>query len=177
MLLFPTSGLSGKAAPASSAGRALVWLGLMAFPRFGLTWWQLCSLPPGAAHGLLSPGEASVRTAVASPLSFPISPKATEGETVGGYHRLKGRVRKLREIVKDRESWSAAVHGAARSRTRLGDCATAQAHTRRKYLCVRAGLHPSSNCISPPTRIAHIQNPLCEASPSSKFNNKMKTFY
>ena len=86
-----------------------------------------------------------MRTAAASPLSFPISPKATEGETVGGYHRLKGRVRKLREIVKDRESWSAAVPGAARSRTGLGDCATAQAHTRRKYLCVKAGLHPSSN--------------------------------
>ena len=28
---------------------------------------------------------------------------------------------KLREIVKDREAWRAAVHGAARSQTQLSD--------------------------------------------------------
>ena len=28
---------------------------------------------------------------------------------------------KLREIVKDREAWSAAVHGVTKSRTRLSD--------------------------------------------------------
>ena len=28
---------------------------------------------------------------------------------------------KLREIVKDREGWSAAVHGVAKNRTRLSD--------------------------------------------------------
>ena len=28
---------------------------------------------------------------------------------------------KLREIVKDREAWRAAVHGIAKSRTRLSD--------------------------------------------------------
>ena len=31
---------------------------------------------------------------------------------------------KLREIVKDREAWSAAVHGVRKSRTRLSDWAT-----------------------------------------------------
>ena len=28
---------------------------------------------------------------------------------------------KLREMVKDRQAWQAAVHGAAKSRTQLGD--------------------------------------------------------
>ena len=30
-------------------------------------------------------------------------------------------VSKLREIVKDREAWCAAVHGVTKSQTRLGD--------------------------------------------------------
>lgn len=32
-----------------------------------------------------------MRTAAASPLSFPVSSNATEGEMVGGYHRPNGR--------------------------------------------------------------------------------------
>ena len=31
-----------------------------------------------------------------------------------------------REIVKDGEAWHAAVHGVAKSRTRLSDCTTAK---------------------------------------------------
>ena len=31
---------------------------------------------------------------------------------------------KLREMVKDREAWSAVVHGVAKNQTRLSDCTT-----------------------------------------------------
>ena len=41
---------------------------------------------------------------------------------VGWHHHLNAQsLSKLREIVKDREAWSAAVHGAAKSWTRLSD--------------------------------------------------------
>ena len=35
---------------------------------------------------------------------------------------------KLRELVKEREAWHAAVHGVAKSRTRLSDSTTAAKH-------------------------------------------------
>ena len=41
----------------------------------------------------------------------------TEDETVGWHVSLS----KLREIVKDREKWHAAVHGFTKSWTRLSD--------------------------------------------------------
>ena len=41
---------------------------------------------------------------------------------VGWHHRLDGHdLCKLRETVKDRESWRAVVHGVAKSRTKLSE--------------------------------------------------------
>ena len=40
----------------------------------------------------------------------------------GWHHRLDGReLSGLRELVMDREAWRAAIHGVAKSRTRLSD--------------------------------------------------------
>ena len=41
---------------------------------------------------------------------------------VGWYHRLnEHEFEQLQEIVKDRETWRAAVHGVAESQTQLSD--------------------------------------------------------
>ena len=46
----------------------------------------------------------------------------TEDEMVGWHHQLdEPNLSKLRKLVMDRESWSAAVHGVAKSQTQLSD--------------------------------------------------------
>ena len=45
----------------------------------------------------------------------------TEDEMAGWHHRLYGREFELRELVMYREAWRAAIHGVAKSRTRLSD--------------------------------------------------------
>ena len=46
----------------------------------------------------------------------------TEDEMVGWNHGLRGHeFDKLREIVKDRDAWRAAVHGVAKSLIQLSD--------------------------------------------------------
>ena len=46
----------------------------------------------------------------------------TEDEMVGWHHGLDGlSLSELRELVMDREAWRAAIHGVAKSQTRLSD--------------------------------------------------------
>ena len=46
----------------------------------------------------------------------------TEDEMIGWYHNaMDMSLSRLQELVMDRDAWRAAVHGAAKSQTRLSD--------------------------------------------------------
>ena len=45
----------------------------------------------------------------------------TEDEMAGWHHSMHMCLSELRELVMDREAWCAAIHGVAKSWTRLSD--------------------------------------------------------
>ena len=54
----------------------------------------------------------------------------TEDEMVGWHHRLNGcEFEQIPENIKDREAWCAAVHGFAKTQTRLSDWTTKTSNT------------------------------------------------
>ena len=63
--------------------------------------------------------------------------RATEDEMVGRHHQLNGHLSNLREIVKDREAWRAAIHELSNSQTQLSEWTT----TTTKYQYIWEGRH------------------------------------
>ena len=57
--------------------------------------------------------------------------EVTEDKMAGWHHQLNGHESELRDVVKDRGAWHAAVHGVAKSRTWLSDRITTNVHQQR----------------------------------------------
>ena len=69
----------------------------------------------------------------------------TEDEMVGWHHRLNGQLGGLRELVMDREAWSAVLHGVTKSRTQLSELNWTEHLLKISYYSIRRWMQKHSD--------------------------------